>query len=469
MAQLSNVDSLQLGSLLQIVFTNGVRNQISESARDFEYIDRFRVSDSMAREIKFMFQHSFGPAAVQYGNPGVRGNFPRRQSSGIQEYTAKLKKVNITVDVDYDVFDRARKTPEKYMLPLALELQSKATAGKRRIAADFHADGTGVLGEIESVEAYDTSADTQVIKIKKNWDAYGHVGLFEFGDLLIATQKAGTARAVSTSTNFYAYKVVDKDREASTITIQPVTSTEAVDSDVSATNLAPTDVFYRAGDPILNGVNLSDNSSVTSSNDLTSALSDYGFGGSAITGLDSLLRSGRTVHGISLSGANKPTEKILQNNEQIDSRHIQQLLSNVKTAVGEDAYKWKIMTMSPEAHDSLIDSRESDRRFQTVDDNKRGVKYFAYVHGNDVLETNATEFCKPAALYLLPEATDGKKVFEFWSTDFETVKGDGMNDFHLAVNSSGYENGMVSFMQMYGQIICNHAAACGALRGFTTI
>lgn len=470
MATFQNINQLPLGDLIQIVFSNGVRNQISEDYRDFEYVSRFRISDSMAREIRFMLQTSFGPAAIQYRNPGARSQFPARQQSTISEHTAKIKEAAATIDVEYNLFDRARKSPERYMLPLALEIQNKSIAGKRRVAADFHADGTGVICEVESAAAYDTANDEQVITLKSSASAHGHVGLAEYGDLLICVQPDGSARGPSGSTNFYAYKVLDKNRESNTIKIQPISSDGSVDTDVSATNIAANDVFYRVGDPALVGVNTSDNSSVTSSLDLSN-ISDYGSDGFAMVGLDSLATAdGRIVNGIPMSGATAATVKTLSNNETIDSKHIQQLLSQVKTRVGSSAYRWKNMTMSPEAHDTLIDSREADRRFQTVDDNKRGVKFFAYVHGNDVLETFASEFCKPSKLYILPEASDGKKVLEFWSTDWETVKGEGLNDWHLnPAASGGYEEAMVSFLKTNLQTICCHPAAIGVLQGFSTI
>lgn len=463
---INNIDSFSQGELVQILFSNGVRSQLSTAYPDFKYVDSFKESNSMARELRFMFQDGYGPAAVQYGNPGSRGAFPAAQQSSINEYTAKLKKLNATIDVDYDVYDRARKSPERYMLPLALELSSKNTAAKRRIAADFHGDGTGVVGEVSSAASYNGSANTQVITLKSGADDFGHVGMCEYGDLLIATQADGSARdPAGTTTNFYAWKITDRDRENNTITVQPVTSAGATDTDISGTQWASGDVLYRVGDPILSAVG---GTSVTSSNDLSGSLTDYGTDGYAITGLDSLVRAERTVHGISLTGANKPTEKLLTNNEQISSRYIQQLLSQTKTAVGADAYSWKMITMSPETLDTLIDANEGDRRFVAKEDPERGAITWRYQHGTDSLEANPSEYCKPRVAYVMPESKDGKKVFEFWSTDFEPVRGEDMGTYHLDINSSGsYQNGMVSFLQCYGQIICNHAAAVGRLAGFT--
>jgi hypothetical protein len=150
----------------------------------------------------------------------------------------------------------------------------------------------------------------------------------------------------------------------------------------------------------------------------------------------------------------------------LDVKHIQKLMSNVKLAVGQDRYRWKMLTMAPESHATLIESRETDRRFQTVEDNKRGVKFFAYVHGNDVLECTESEFVPQNKIYCLPETKGGEKVIEFHGSDFETVKGQDMSDWHLKVNG-GYRNAMVSYLHASGVLICRHPAAVGVIKGFT--
>lgn len=149
-------------------------------------------------------------------------------------------------------------------------------------------------------------------------------------------------------------------------------------------------------------------------------------------------------------------------------------MSAVKLAVGQDRYRWKMLTMAPESHATLIESRETDRRFQTVEDNKRGVKYFAYVHGNDVLECTESEFVPQNQIYCLPETKGGEKVIEFHGSDFETVKGQDMSDWHLKVASdssspyaASYRNAMVSYLQASGVLICKHPQSVGVIKNFT--
>jgi hypothetical protein len=152
----------------------------------------------------------------------------------------------------------------------------------------------------------------------------------------------------------------------------------------------------------------------------------------------------------------------------IDVKWIQKCMDRTKVNVGQDRYRWKMMSMAPETQASLIESRETDRRFQTVEDNKRGVKYFAYVHGNDTLECYTTEYCPPKRIYILPETKAGEKVIEFHGSDFETVKGQGMDDFHLKpASGGGFQNTMVSYLQAIGVLIAKHPAAVGVIHNFT--
>ena len=83
-------DSLPLGLILQIAFSDGIRNQISTDFRDYEMVKRAKVGNSLARELRFMFQSSLGPAAIQYSAVGDPSRaFPDSQNIAINEYTAK--------------------------------------------------------------------------------------------------------------------------------------------------------------------------------------------------------------------------------------------------------------------------------------------------------------------------------------------------------------------------------------------
>jgi hypothetical protein len=431
-------DTLPLGKILQIAFSDGIRNQISTDFRDYEMVKRAKVGNSLARELRFMFQSSLGPAAIQYSAVGDPSRaFPESQNISIKENIATLKEMNATIELDYAVFDRARKNPEKYAEPLAAEIDSKMSAAKRRLAADLYGDGTGVVGTVLSASALSGVQTTVTL----NTAGRGHVGFFEYGDLLVAKTLAG---ADSTTSGDSRWAVTDKVRE----------SNQVVLTRVSGTGTAPSvgDLFYR-----INQV----------SPDLSGAVGDYGKLTNVIAGLGSLVANdGRVIHDITMSGVTAGTHYDAGGNP-LDVKYIQKLMDKVKLAVGQDRYRWKMLTMAPESHATLIESRETDRRFQTVEDNKRGVKFFAYVHGNDVLECVTSEYVPQNTIYCLPETKAGEKVLEFHGSDFETVKGQDMTDFHLKVSGGAYRNSMVSYLQASGVLICKHPSSVGVIKNFT--
>lgn len=450
----NNIDNLQLGTLLQIVFSNGVRNQISQDFRDFEMIKRARVGNSAARELRFMFQTGYGPAAIQYRDPGTSGrSFPTAQQAQISEKTAKFKELNATIELEYNLWDRARKSPEKYAEPLALEIDSKTSASKRRIAADLYGDGTGVIGTASSA-ADTTGANGYVdVTLSTSDTARGHIGFFEYGDLLLPYNSNGTADNPTVTGTFYAWRVDTKNRDTNVVRLSAVNAAGTVLA-LTASSIDSGDVFYRVGQPTIP--------------DLTASITDYGTATEVIAGMESLTANdGRTIHSIVMSGANAGTRTDAGGNA-IDVKYIQKCLDSTKVAVGQDRYKYKMMSMSPETHASLIESRETDRRFQTVEDNKRGIKYFAYVHGNDTVETYTSEYCPQKRIYMLPEAKSSEKVIEFWGSDFEPVRAQGGDEFHLKPGSSGgHVNTVVSYLQSIGLILCKHPASIGVIHNFT--
>lgn len=453
----NNIDQLSLGNLLQIVFSNGVRNQISIDFRDFEMVKRAKVASSVARELRFMFQSTLGAAAIQYRDPGTSGrSFPQAQQVGLNEYTAKFKEINATIELEYNLWDRARKSPEKYAEPLALEIDSKASSAKRLIARDLYQDGTGVVGTVASAAVTSPASDKLVWTLSTSNSARGHVGCFEFGDILVLKANAGGASALDTSlaTEPVYWKVIDKNRDQSQVTLQGLNASLASAGSIASISVQPTagDVFYRYGQPTIPNL---------------SSISDYGTVSEVMAGLESLVAGdGRVVHGITMTGATSGS-RIDCGGNPIDVKYIQKAMDKVKVAVGQDRYRWKMLAMAPETHASLIESRETDRRFQTVEDNKRGIKFFAYVHGNDTLECYTSEYVPPKRAYILPETKAGEKVIEFHGSDFETVKGQGMGDFHLKPGSSGgHVNTMISYLQAIGVLIAKHPAAVAVVENF---
>ena len=144
------------------------------------------------------------------------------------------------------------------------------------MAADLYGDGTGVVGRVASV-ADNAAGDETVVTLNTDNAFSGHIGFFEFGDLLSANEEDGTVATAPTlgSGTFFAWRVKSKDRPNDAVTLEPVDSSGAV-LDLTASNLASTDFFYRIGQPTIP--------------DRTS-ISDYGSATEVVPGLESLTRS----------------------------------------------------------------------------------------------------------------------------------------------------------------------------------
>jgi hypothetical protein len=450
----SNIDNLQLGKFLQIAFSEGVRSQISQDYRDWDHIKQQRVSDPDGREVRFLFQRSYGPGAVQYRNPNFSSTFPAAQQISVSEHTAIYKEIDVTIELEYNLWNRARKSPAKYAEPLALEIQSKTIASKRRLAADLYGDGTGVIGTVSSASDTTGAGGYVTITLSSSNSARGHVGFFEYGDLLLNKNPDGTADDPTVSGGtFYAWRVKQKLRRNNQVVLEAVDASMNVLS-LTASSIDASDLLYRVGQPTIA--------------DLTGSISDYGTVTEVMAGLESLTANdGRVIHGITMSGSSAGTVVDAGGNP-LDVSYIQQMMDDVKINVGQSVYSWPMMAMAPESHAALIESRETDRRFITVDDAKRGIKVFAYQHGNDSLETYTSEYVPLKRLYALPQAKAGNKVLEYWGTDFEPVKMGGMGEFHLKPSAAGgHERRISSYMEALCCLICKHPAAIGRLENFT--
>lgn len=453
----SNIDANALGNLLQIKFSDGIRNQISKDFRDFEMVMKAKVSNSSARELRFMLLTAFGVDAVSYANPGqIDSAFPSADRSTLEEYSAKFKELRTTIEVQYDLFERALQSPEKYGEPIKVEMDAKLSASKRRLAADFHADGTGVLGTVASAAL---SSGKLAVTLNSTDSARGHVGLFEFRQSIKFHAVTGGASAVAVvlaSGTLSHFRVVSKNRKDQVVILEAINTAGNV-SAITTLTTSPA-----AGEPAYRKAQ-SDASDIPN----LSSISDYGTATQVIAGLPSLAAAdGRTIHGMVMEGALASSQYDAGGNP-IDVSHIQRAMSQVKVNVGQDQYSWKMMTQAPETLDSLIESRESDRQFHTMEDATRGTKKFMYQHQNDALECYTSEYCQPKRIWILPESKAGQKVLEFHGSDFKTVKQPGGSDFMLKPSASGFVATIASYMQAIGVIINRHPASVAVIKNFT--
>jgi hypothetical protein len=456
---INNVDSLLLGKLLQITFSKGFRRQLVRDHRDWESVKQSTVGMPGGREHRFMFQVGGGPAAIQYAAIGSSGAFPAAQRSAVEEKIAIFKELNATIEIDYMLFERLKMAPAKYADNLAMELEDKLTYLKRRVAADFYNDGLGVLGTVASVADAGIAQGKVEVTLSVLAASRGHIGWFEYDDLLLNCDPNGDADMPAGAV---AWKVVGIDRPTSKVTLQAVSSAGApvALANVAAASIDASDLLYR-------GTTAASHTRVNLSSTFTG---DYGTATEIIAGLGALVANdGRQVHGITMSGVTGSTIKDCGGNP-IDVTFIQQALSQVKTAVGQGRYKYSQLKCAPEMLDSLIEGRETDRRFNSVEDATRGVRKFIYQHAEDAVEFVTSEFCKKTEAWALPSGKgEESKCIEFVGTDFKAVEVPGSSSkFHLRPTSGGgHEKKLVSYMFGLGVLVNQHPKACLKITNFT--
>jgi len=450
----NDITTNALGNLLQIKFSDGIRNQISKDFRDWEMVLKAKVSNSAARELRFMLLTAFGVDAVNYANPGqLDSPFPTADRSTLNEYTAKFKEIRTTIEVQYDLFERALQSPEKYGEPIKVEMDSKLSASKRRLAADFHGDGTGAIATVASQAIV---SGRSVVQLSTADSARGHAGISEYEQKLVhRAANGGAGSAVTVSTGTFSYWIVKaKDRKTQKLTLQAVNTLGALVT-VSAWTPVAGEILYRKAQ--------ADASDIPD----TTAIVDYGTATQVMAGLQSLTAAdGRTIHGMVMEGAIAGSE-FDAGAAPIDVSHIQEALSQAKVRVGQDQYSWKMMVQAPETLDKLIEGRETDRRFNSMEDGTRGTRKFMYQHQNDSLECYTSEYCLPKRVYIMPESKSNGKVLEFHGSDFKTVKAPGGGDFHLKPSASGFVATVASYLQAIGVVICKHPASIAVIRNFT--
>lgn len=447
----SPIGNLPLGQFLQIAFTQGVFNQLNQTFPDFEMVKKFRVADPNWREQRFLLQTSLGPAAVQYRNPNFSSSFPAAQRIGIGEKTALAKEIDATVEIEYNLYKKALNSPLKYAEPLALEMQAKAIAAKRRIAADLYGDGTGVVGTVASAAVVSGKLE---VTLDVTSAAKGHIGFFEYDDLLVVRTAAAAAQdAVVSAGTIAAYRVVSRSRKNDKVVLEAVDAAGAPLTVTGAGTVGAGDLIYRAGQETI---------------PVIASITDWGSATEVFAGLETLLADdGRLVHGITMSGATAGSVVDGGGSGGLSLALVQEGLSNAKIAVGQGRYKWSMLVASPEQRDSLIESAETDRRFMVADNPKRGGKSFVFQHENDTLEVIASEYCPKQRAYALPNQSAGaQSMMQLYFTEMTPVDV-GSGKLHLKpAAAGGHERKIASYMEGSISLLCTHPSAGVVIKNF---
>jgi hypothetical protein len=449
----SKVSDLTLGKFLKIVSQGAVYNNLSEDSAMWDYIKKKRKGDSEGRQLQFLLRSTYGASAAAFV-PADGGDYPTASQGGINEGITQYKDFALTIEVERTLIAKALSDMSRYGEPLAEEMRAKTIAMSRILSASVYQDGSGIIGKVLSTG---TIADGELPVNLDHDDGKSFVGWFELGDKIVCTNDAGTLQATTVSAGTVAYYVVEnKDRANAQITIGAYDASDAKLTITAANDIGAADWFYRKG--IYDDTGTIHPGSFALGTDLNTLSSNW-------VGLEGLtLTDGQKVNDIDLSGALGGT-RIDVDNQPIDSKNFQNVLSQLMIKVGQGRYKYDSAMMAWESYDALVESRETDRRFNSIQDNKRGVAQLGYVHAKNTIIFEPDEFCPSKKIYIPPNAD----VLQFRGSDFDYVRPDGGSKFFLANASSGqgHARRVRAYMEGQGALMCIHPAAIGVLTNFT--
>jgi hypothetical protein len=444
----STVGDNTLGKYLKIVSQNSTFNQLADQSIMWKNILKKKKGPGEGRELRYLLRSAYGMASAQFvAVSGASVAYPDAHQATLAEATAHYKDFAVTIEVERALVARALSDMSRYGEPLAEELKCKTIALARMLSASVYQDGTGRIGTIDTLAI---SGGRVTITLKTGNDDPGHVGWGEYGDKIKVVTTAGVAQAVTPSSGSISYYAITGVNRANDSWEVAAYTSAGVELTISAVN------EWSAGDYIIRqGITAQDYASM-------STTADYGTASEAFVGLETLLQDdNRKVHGLNLTGAIKGTRKTVTG--PIDSQHFQEGMSLVKVAVGEGSYSWKDAIMAPEVLDSLVESRETDRRFTSLQDNKRGVSSLGYVHGRSTLMFMTDEYCPKKRIYVIPEGD----VVRFYGSDFEFVKPEGGSRFFLKPAAGGHYRSVRAYMEGSGLLTNVHPQACLTIEGFS--
>lgn len=447
----NNITNLDLGTFLQIVYSKGIFHQTSRDYSDFDMIKMHNVKIAPGRTYDFQLSTSLAPASTQRRNPGTNDRvFPKGFKIAHEEYSAKFKEIQTTIEVNGNLLDRASQTPQKYAELWAEQAAASLDGSRRVMASEIYRDGTGALGHVLAQAT--PAAGRITVQLENDRSAVNklsYAGWFEADDIILPLDRDGsTASALAGATYL---QVVEIDETANTVLFKGL---DANFAEVAITTAPAADeVLYRYGQQVFPDL---DN------------VSDYGDVSTPLTGFEALCAAdGRTVHGMVLEGALAGSQ-IDAAGASIDVSFIEKAMNKAKRRVGPSRYSWKSMRTSYQTRSALIESKETDRRFVSVKDNDRGSAEFNYIHGETQLRLATSEYCPEDAIWMLPEVrSSGEKVLEYVGDEMKVVKYGNMADFHLKIANGEYADTVQQFMRGVNLLLCKHPASVASVVGFT--
>lgn len=448
--QLADIDIHQF---LKIYQMNGFTRQLSENSDMWSYVKKLTEMDAQARSVRYLLINELGYGAVQALAADGSGTYPSAQRSGLIEPEAVYKEWGWTVDVPRVLENKTGSDLMQYAKPLATELDNKQIAFARLKCIEFNGDGSGAIGKLEAAPAFiDNSGAGKpsqlsfVVSHDSAEAGRSFVRWFQEGDIVKFAAPDSTAKTATGGGS--EFKIVDINDTERKVTVE---STGADITEVGS--VALNDYVYRRGTT----------PAVLTDLGIAAGTTDYSSLTEVMAGLETLsANDNRKIHGMNMSGSTKGTRRDLDN-AVIDSKHFQQLLSELKRKAGKGRYKYDAAFMADEVYDSLVESRETDRRFHDISDTDRGAKGIGYVHGKDRVEFMPDEFNHSQRIWLPPQ---GKDALCYIGKDAMQVKPNGSDPFHLSLESGAYGRNMETFFEQSGVAISKHPRAIGCLEKF---
>jgi hypothetical protein len=445
-----------LGNLAQIAFNSGVIRQLSQDQSDFKVVQMHRVGVPQGRELRFMLMTGGGPGAIQASSVGeYAGAFPASQRVTVEEKSTVFKAIDATIEISEQLAQRLKLSADiKYAEQLSLELESKINYAQRRVGADLHLDGTGVMGTAASAVDTTGAGGSVLITLSTAVSARGHVNVFEYGDLVTVYAVGGTVVAPSVVGSFYAYEVLDVLRESNQVRLAPVNASYARLS-LTASSAVAGNVIYRIGQP--------------TKLDLTQPIGDYGTATEICVGLESLIADdGRLVNGMTMSGVLRSIVRD-KSGEVADIRHLTELVGALRNRNGQrSGYRWEKVLCASEYLDTQAEAWRQDRRFSSSGDGVLGAPALTYQHADIKLSFYVSEFARKDRQWLIPSGgATGKAPVQFRFSDFKAAEApDGGSKWNRNRGTSG------EALKAWSQYLCAHIgaynlapAACGVIKG----
>ena len=456
---INNIDQLDLGSFLQTIFDKGIYHQTSRDYSDWDMIKMHKVAINPGRSFDFQLSTSLAPGSTQRRDPGrPNKKFPKGFTIAHQEYSAKFKEIQSTIELQGSVLERASETVEKYADVWATQAQLSLDGARRVMSAELYQDGTGALGHVSAQATPDGNGDILVQLKDSNRNAsdnanYGisYAGWFLLDDIILPLNRDGSTASPLAGAAFL--QVPDIDELNGTVKFRGL---DANFAEVNITTAPDADeVLYRFDQEIFVDFG-------------ASSTNDFGDVSTPIVGFESLCADdGRLVHGMTMSGALKGS-RVDALGQSIDVKFIEKALNLGKRRVGPDAKDWKSMRTSYQTRSALIESKEADRRFVAVTDNTRGSAEFNYVHGKSQLRLTTSEFVPEDVIWMLPEEKGtGEKVMCYVGDEMKVAKYGNMADFHYKRDGDGNTLDVVEqYLRGNNLLLCKHPASVISIVNF---